>query len=388
MNSTAQHDAQGRKLLYIVNVSWFFVSHRLLHGVSARSVGYDVHVATRVTSVFDGERIREANLTLHDIPMGRGDTGPVYDFMSLIHLFRLLRRLRPDIVHLVGMKPLVLGGLASRLLRIPFLVVAIPGLGTAFTAIGPFARIRRALIVRLLRMSIRRTRVRLIFQNVHDLETFVRLNIASREYSRLVRGSGVQLSKFAPTEEPAGALRILLAARMLRSKGVLEFVEAARQLSASFPDAQFLLAGDIDAANPDSLRREDLPSTVSTGPVKWLGHVEDMSTLLSSCHIVCLPTFYGEGVPRVLIEAAASGRPLVTTSIPGCDDICVDGLNGLLIRPRSIDALVDALGRLMRNPAQRRSFGQAGRKRVETHFSLELVVRRLLEVYEEFDNTY
>lgn len=370
-----------RRVLYVVNVSWFFLSHRLRLAVAARDAGYEVHVATRVTTSADAERIRAAGLLLHDAPIGRADTGPVYDLRSFCYLLGLFRHLRPDLVHLVTMKPVVYGGIAARLTRVPGVIVAIAGLGTGFAAGGGRRAVRRAVLGTLLRLAIRRKGSRVIFQNREDLGHLVDRGIVAASAATLIPGSGVDPDEFRCIDPPPPPLRVVLPARMLRDKGILVFVAAARQLATAFPGARFLLAGDVDPANPASLTRAELESIARDGTVEWLGQVADMPALLASCHVVCLPTWYGEGVPKALIEGAAAGRPLVTTDIPGCRDICADGVNGYLVPPRDPTALATALRRLLEDDALRESMGRAGRERALCRFGIDAVLEATLALY-------
>ncbi|RPI15809.1 MAG: glycosyltransferase family 1 protein [Lysobacterales bacterium] len=371
-----------RRILYVVNVSWFFLSHRLRLAAAALAAGYEVHVATRVVSREDAERIRGAGLVLHEAPIGRADTGLGYDLHSLWYLLGLQRRLRPDVVHLVTMKPVVFGGIAARLAGVRGVVVAIAGLGTGFAPGGGRHAMRRALLGILLRLAIRRRGSRVIFQNREDLEQLVGRGIVSRDAARLIPGSGVDPIEFRSSDPPPSPLRVVLPARMLRDKGVPVFIEAARQLAGEFPDARFILAGDVDPANPGSLTRAEIEADAH-GNVEWPGHVTDMPSLLESCHVVCLPTWYGEGVPKALIEGAAAGRPLVTTDIPGCRDVCADGVNGILVPPRDATALAAALRKLLADAPLRQAMGRAGRERAVRRFGLDAVIAATLEIYDE-----
>lgn len=374
------------RLLYVVNVSWFFVSHRLRLAAAAREAGYEVHVATQVACAQDAERIRGAGLVLHDAPIGRADTGLTHDLRSLRYLLALQRRLRPDLVHLVTMKPVVYGGIAARLARIRGVVIAIAGLGTGFAPGGGTQAIRRVLLGMLLRLAVPRRGSRVIFQNTEDLEQLVGRGIVARDAARLIPGSGVYPAEFRASQAPPPPLRVVLPARMLRDKGVPVFIEAARRLAVEFPDARFLLAGDVDPANPGSLSRAELEAEAH-GNVEWLGHVTDMPRLLESCHVVCLPTWYGEGVPKALIEGAAAGRPLVTTDMPGCRDICVDRVNGLLVPPRNPDLLAAALRKLLSDASLREAMGRAGRERVVRRFALAAIVESTIDLYRELDGS-
>lgn len=371
------------RLLFVVNVSWFFISHRLELARAARDAGYEVHVATRVTSEKDAQRIRGSGLILHHIEIGRGDTGLLYDLRSAGQLVGLYLRLRPDLIHHVALKPVVFGGLIGRLLGMRRVVQAVPGLGYGFVGDGIRGRLRRFILLWALRLSCRWPGVLVILQNVEDLETLVKANAIERRSAVLVRGSGVAVSRIQQRPEPDGPIRVVLASRMLREKGILEFVEAARHLLESGENAEFLLAGEPDDCNPGTIPRSELEAWHNSGIVKYLGFVDDVPALLLASHIVCLPTYYGEGVPKILIEAAACGRPIITTDRPGCRDIVRDGVNGCLVSPRDFRALASTIRKLIHDPVLRRSYGQAGRKIAAEEFDLSIIVAQTLAVYEK-----
>ena len=383
MIASHEHQQGPRRIVYVVNVSWFFISHRLQLARAALAAGYEVHVATSVASLADAERIRASGITLHDVPIGRADTGLLYDLRTIVVLTELFRRLRPDLVHLVAMKAVAFGGIAARIARVPGVVIAIAGLGTGFASEGGFrASARRHLLTLLLRVAIPRQGSRVIFQNDEDMRVLVENGVVLRSSARLIPGAGVDLAEFRKLPPPPPPVRVILPARMLREKGVVVFAEAARRLREAHPTARFLLAGDLDPANPGSLTRAEIDAlTRATDNVAWLGHVDDMPALLAACHVVCLPTWYGEGIPKALIEGAAAGRPLVTTDIPGCRDICADGVNGLLVPARNVEALTAALHQLLADDRLRATLGDAGPARVADRFSLQAIVRMTLEVY-------
>ena len=365
----------------LVNVSWFFISHRLPIAHAALQAGLAFHVGTRFEPSTDREFLRAQGVDAHSVPFARGGVAPVSDLRSLFAIIATYRRLKPDLVHLVTLKPIILGGLAARLAGVPARVAAVPGLGYAFVALGPVAALRRTAIKAILRMALGGRNCTVVFQNPEDLRTFVDAGIVEERDTVLIRGAGVDMQQFTWSPEPQGRLRVLLAARMLREKGVADFVAAARLLRRQGVDAEFLLAGDPDPSNPGSVTREELTDWSSNGDVTWLGHVVDMSALLATVHVVCLPTYYGEGVPKVLIEAAAAGRPIVTTDLPGCRDVVIHDCNGLLVPPRDPNALAAALRTLLDDGRLRETMGRAGRDRVVEQFALEHVVGETVRLY-------
>jgi len=373
--------ARRPRVLMLVNVSWFFVSHRLPVALRARDAGFDYHVATRLLPESDGPALRAQGLGVHEMPFARGGASPAADLRSVFAIATLYRKLRPDLVHLVTLKVIIFGGLLARLFRVPGIVAAVPGLGYAFVAAGPWAAVRRRVVTTLLRLSLRRERCAVIFQNPEDRKFLIEAGVVDSAQAALIRGAGVDMAEFCPAPPPAGRIRVVLASRMLREKGVPLFVQAARALHEQGLSAEFLLAGDPDPDNPGSLSREELEHWQAEGHVTWLGHVFDMSELLRSVHVVCLPTHYGEGVPKVLIEAAAAGRAIVATDVPGCREIVQHGQSGLLVPPRDATALASALRRLVEDCALREHMGRAGRRLAVESFSTGRVVEETLDIY-------
>jgi len=374
-------DKQLPRLLLVVNVSWYFISHRLVLAKAARLAGYDVHVATRIDKLADAECIQKAGLKLHHIEIGRGDSGVFYDLHSFWRLCCLYRKVRPDIVHHVGLKPVVFGGVASQIWGVRSVVQAISGLGYTFASGGVLSRFRQKMMTLAIRAACWRTGTVVILQNVDDVEALVAARVIRRKQVILIRGSGVAVGEVPMQSEPEGIVRVVLPARMLREKGVGEFVEAAKELHKSGVKAEFLLAGSLDYRNPGSISSEQLKHWESSNAVKYLGFIENIIDLFISCHIICLPSYYREGVPKALIEAAACGRPIVTANRPGCRDIVRDGVNGLLVPVRDARALTVALRRLIEDADLRRRYGQAGRELAAAEFDLGIVLEQTLAVY-------
>jgi len=366
------------RVLIVANVSWFFVSHRLPLALGARAAGYDVHVAA---SPDDSTRLlADAGIPFHPIPLQRGATDIGRDVTTVRALKRLYRELRPALVHHVTLKPVLFGGIAARLAGVPHVVSAIAGMGSMFLAEGTAARARAAIVRRLLRMATGRPGDWFIFQNEADRAEFAANGIGRPGNAVLIAGSGVDLDCFRPSPEPPGVPLVVLPARMIGDKGVREFVAAARALHARGVAARFALVGGEDPDNPSALARPELNALVSEGAVEWWGHRTDMPAVLRESHVVCLPS-YREGMPKALLEAAAAGRPVVTTDVPGCRDCVEPGVSGLLVPARDAGALADALAALLADPSRRASMGRAGRARAERDFGIDAVVGDTLALY-------
>lgn len=375
-----------RKVLIVVNVGWFFISHRLPIAEAAKHAGYEVHIATALDPVLDHDtrkKVQNAGLFFHELRLSRSGTHPFELLRDCADLWKLFRQIEPDIVHLVSLKPVLLGGLVARLTNMPAVVLAIPGRGSVFSAAGLIASMRRCIAVMMYRLAYRRGRTMVIIQNFEDRDYFVRRSIFHADDTKLIRGSGADTTSFHATPEPAGQILVIVASRMLHEKGISDFVAAASILKARNVGARFALVGEPDHGNPHSHTHEELRTWADAGVIEWWGFRSDMVEVFAQSHIVCLPTYYGEGVPKVLIEAAAAGRPIVTTNIPGCRDIVKDGESGFLVQPRAPEQLADALEKLIIDPGLRKSMGCSGRILVESQFSLDLVVRQTLDVYRE-----
>lgn len=363
-----------KRLLFLVTEDWYFCSHRLPIARAAKLAGYDVHVACRVRS--HAARIEQEGITLHPlVALSRSSRHPVREAKALAEIVRLYRTMRPDLVHHVALKPVIYGSIAARRAGVPAVVNAMAGLGYVFSSQDLKARLVRPLVGGVLRALIEGPRARVIVQNRDDAE-----HLGVRD-PVVIPGSGVDLDAFAPSPEPPGTPVVALPARMLRDKGVAEFVEAARRLKQADVQARFALVGAPDDENPASIPESQLRAWHAEGAVEWWGWREDMAAVFRESALVCLPS-WREGLPKALIEAAAAGRPIVTCDVPGCRDVVADGENGLLVPPRDARALAVALGKLVQDAHLRTSMGEAGRRRA-ARFSTGQVVEQTLRVYAE-----
>jgi len=369
---------RGKRLLFVVNEDWFFLSHRLPLAIGARDAGLDVSIAAGDTG--KSKEIVDRGFRFVSLPISRGGANPITDARTLFFLIRLYTRLRPDLVHHVTVKPIVYGSLAARLVRGVAVVNAVSGLAYTFSSDKLHARVLRPLVTALYRLALSDRRSRIIFQNPNDRDDLVRMKVVRPEQAVLIRGSGVECSVFAPSPEPAGKPVVMLPARMLLEKGVREFVEAARLLLTSGSKGRFVLVGDSDPANPGSIGRPQLEAWVRQGLVEWWGHRTDMPRVLSCASIVVLPA-YREGLPKSLLEAAACGRPIVTTDVPGCREVVRSGINGLLVPARDARALAQAIEMLIQRPDLRKQYGRAGREIAVSEFAEEIVVKNTLALY-------
>lgn len=368
----------SKKLLFIVNVDWFLVSHRLPIALEAIRRGQQVHLAAQFTDRED--ELKRLGIVCHPMKLDRRGGGPIEAARTVWFLARLLARLRPDVVHLVTLKPVIFGGIAARLTGTKNIIASISGLGFVFIAKGYGAWLRRNMVQLLLRIALGGEGTQVIFQNQTDEEE-IRKHIGKQSLRTVViPGSGVDLNKFHHTALPEGPVRVLMAARLLIDKGVREFLEAARILSAARPDLVFLLAGDPDPGNPASASMRQVQEWNVARQVEVMGHVQEMAALIPSCHLVVLPS-YREGLPKVLVEAAACGRAVVTTDVPGCRDAIVPGQTGLIVPVGDAAALAAAIDHVTSDRNLLEKLGRAGRELAETRFDISAVVASHFEVY-------
>ena len=302
----------------------------------------------------------------------------------MLHQVRLLRRERPDVVHGFTNKCAVYGSLAARLAGVPGRVNAVAGMGYVFISNSLKARVLRPVVRSLLKLALGGRNARLILQNPDDVALFEMAGLVDPAQVRLIAGSGVDCSRFTPDPDrkPGPVLRVLLPARLLWDKGLAEYVQAARLLKAEGRSIEFLLAGEPDPGNPAAVPEVTVREWVAEGVVHWLGHVDDMPALLRSVDIVALPS-YREGLPKGLIEAAASGCALVTTDVPGCREVVTHDVDGLLVPVRDGEALARAIARFQDEPALRARLAEAGRRKAFDQFDELIVVTRTLGVYQE-----
>lgn len=374
---------RARLVLFIAEYG-YFISHRLALAQVAAADGYAVTVITRVPpgvtpGAWPGIEVVHVN-----VPRGLGSPGA--DLRALWQVTALLRRLRPGILHNVSVKVILLGTLAAWLADVPRVLNAWTGLGSLFHSDRGAVRVARRVLVPVLRRLVQRTGAWSLFQNPGDRAAMEALGLAAPERSALVPGVGVDVERFLPVPEPAGTPTVLFVGRLLRDKGLGEYVFAATNLAALGVDAQFLAAGEPDPANPHPVSATQLAAWRQSSPVQWLGQVTDMPALLARCHIVCLPSYH-EGLPKVLLEAAACGRAVVASDIDGCRAVVEPGRTGLLVPPRDAAALAEALARLIGDPVLRREMGANGRAAAETRFTAAQLSRQVMELYRHMVNS-
>lgn len=368
------------RLLFLITEDWYFWSHRLDLARAAAQAGFDVSIATRVT--IHGERVQREGFRLLPIGLYRQSRNPFVELAAVLELVRLYRRERPAIVHHVAMKPILYGSLAAWILGVPVVVNAFAGLGYAFTDETRRRSIVHTYLRKALKILLRLSKSLVIFQNKDDRDLLFEEGVIEIQHTRIIPGSGVDTKTFDVRLSAEECPIVMLASRMLWDKGIGEFVEASRRLKQNGVSARYVLVGRCDEHNPAAIEPTQIRRWVQEGLVEWWEHRDEMSSTLTSAAIVVLPS-YREGLPKVLLEAAACGKPLIATDVPGCRDIVTDGVNGLLVPVRDPAALATAIDTLLRDSSLRAAMGAAGREVVIRAFSVEKVAGQVVDLYRE-----
>jgi len=373
------------KIVYVANVAWFFVSHRLCLAREAKHRGWEASVIAAADSKV--KKIIEEDINFNDWKVVRGRRGILKEVKSFYSLRKKLHSERPDIIHLVGIKAILYGGLNLRFFgKRNSVVFAVSGRGVVASQTSTSMNILAAISKQLYRVVFSRKNYAIIVQNRNDFSYFVDNGLCPPHRLTLINGSGVNIRDFFYEKEPeddGGETIVLLAARMLWSKGVEQFVSAGMKCVSSGVNAKFVIAGKFDPDSPDHIPKEKLEEWSGMSGIVWLGHVDDMPQLIRSCAIVCLPTTYGEGVPKILLEGLASGRPVITTDWPGCNEVVEDGITGLLVKPGCAISLESSIRKLLDSKNMRTQMGLKARETAVSKFSERAVIKDTFEVYEK-----
>jgi glycosyltransferase involved in cell wall biosynthesis len=368
------------KLHFVVNEDWAFVSHFFERAVAAQAAGHSVGISAHC-----GEKqslLEGAGFTLYPHNISRSGTNPFIEIRNLLAMVKVFRKSQPDIIHLIALKPIVIGAIAARIYGKAQVVCAPIGMGYLFSSSDRKARFLQPVIRFMLRriLSLRNTQV--IIENDEDCESLISGKFVEKSNIQVIKGAGVDLSLYKAIPENLETQVITMFARVLRDKGVLDFVEAAKLVHYEFPKAVFQLVGDSDPGNPTSFSENEVRSWETAGSIKWLGYRTDVPELLAASNIVCLPS-YREGLPKTLIEACAAQRAIVATDVTGCREVVAHESNGLLVPVRNPEKLAEAISQLLGDPVQRTAFAKNGRVRAETEFSSPIVIEQTLAVYKK-----
>jgi glycosyltransferase involved in cell wall biosynthesis len=371
------------KILLFANTDWYLYNFRLALATALRARGDKVVLVSPEGAYVS--RLQELGFRWVRFPLARRGLNPLVEISTIVRLVGLYRREKPDLVHQFTVKCVLYGSFACFLLGIQSVVNSVEGLGYVFTEGIGTRRLLRGLVKMIYRLVLPPTWV--IFQNPDDRSFFMKNHLANPKRLVIIRSAGVDILKFSPHPELKGPPLVILPARLLWDKGVGEFVTAARQLQAAGMRARFALVGDNDDGNPASVQFAQLQDWQKESVIEWWGWKENMDDVYAQAAIICLPS-YREGVPKTLIEAAACGRPIVTSDVPGCREVVRHGENGLLVPARDADALAKALMDLLQSPITRSEMGKRGRIIADREFSIDLVISQTFAVYQSCINDH
>jgi glycosyltransferase involved in cell wall biosynthesis len=367
-------------VVYVVNSDWFFLSHRLPLALEAIKRGYKVLLVTKNS----GRRaeIEAHGITFVEVDIERSGKNPLKEFKLILELYRVYRKYRPEIIHHVTLKPALYGTIAAKMLNYkPEIINAVTGLGYLF--LEDRKSVAKSIVHAMMRYAYKDRSTKFIFQNPDDRGMYEKMGFLTPENNIIIKGSGVDTNDYVfKAPAPKDKLRILFPARMLFDKGIPEFVGAAHLLRKQYEGKmEFVLAGGIDKLNPGAITEEELKALLIPGYIIWTGHVSNMKAEYTNADVVCLPSYYREGLPKSLVEAMASGRPIVTTDSTGCRECVVDGKNGFMVPIRNSEAVAAALEKLIVNPELRISMGKASREMMEKEMSLSTVITKTFDFY-------
>ena len=370
-----------KKLLYVVNADWFFFSHRLNLAHKAIEKGYEVHLLTNVTRISDENK---TGIRIHHFPFSRLGVNLFKEIYAVLKLSNEIKRIQPDIVHLVTLKPIIYVGLISLITPLKSMVIAVSGMGFLFTSKNNiFFSIVSRIILILIRRIVTKNNSKIIFQNSYDQDLILKDKKSLLNKSVLIKGVGVKVNQKSYQEETVHReISVVMASRLLRDKGVIEFFEAAKIISNIRGDVKFTVAGDIDPGNPNSLTQIEFDELRKHNFINFLGHVSDMDKLFEESNIVVLPS-YREGFPKVLMEASSHSKPSITTDVPGCNEVVKHNVTGLLVPPKNTQALVEAIVYLLDNSEIRKEMGKQAFLRAKKSFDEEKIIHQQLEIYEQ-----
>jgi len=372
---------QNKKLVFLVTELGYFCSHRLKLALAAKQAGFKVGVITNCDQRPNLSRYEThlKELDIHHLSFHRSRLNPYWEIKTLWQICKIYRQIRPDIVHQVALKPALYGTFCGLLVGIPRIINALGGMGYLFTHRSLRSFLVRPFLAFAFWALLNNRRCVLILQNPDDVELMT--SFVNCDKIRLIRGVGVDLELFSPTPEPASLpLKALMVSRLLWSKGIGELVEAARVLKSQGVPLQIQVAGDIDPQNPASVPTGTLEAWKEEGVITWLGPIENISALYATNHIAVLPS-YREGLPKSLLEAAACGKPIVTTDVPGCREIVTQHENGLLVAAKDATALAIALKKLTESPELRARMGRLSRQKIEQDFDEKKIIAETINLY-------
>ena len=375
-----KNESKRRKLLFILNTDKFLISHRIEIANELIKNNYEVHLGSAQTEC--SKEINNLGIKTHNISVNRTSLGLISLIKTTISIYKLIKRINPEIVHFVSIKPVILGCIATKFYKKNLrIIVSISGLGFIFIDRNLLGYFRRLITCLLYKFSLSNRMIKVIFQNKTDRNFLKSLCNLSKSQTILINGSGVDLNKFQPIKEISDESKriVLLPARIVKSKGIYEFIQSAKKLKGS---AKFIICGDFDFEAKDSISSEEIQFWVNNSTIEYIGYKTNMEEIIAQSSIVVLPS-YREGLPKVLCEAAACGIPVITTNVPGCRDAIIDQETGILVPPRESEELTLAINSLLKNPKKLKKLGKAGRRLSEEKFDIKKIVDSHMKVYRD-----
>ena len=372
-------------ILFNITEDWFFCSHFLERALAAQKKGYSIVVISKENN--HKKLIENYGISFYPVAYNRKSINPIYELYILFRIIKLYKKIKPDIVHHVAAKPIIYGSIAAKLNKIKSVLNAPVGLGFVFSSETIKARALRPILKFLLKSFInshrgKNMRNKVVFENYDDLNYFIEIGAVIPKYGCVIRGAGVKVDKIFHSKNYRKVPTITLVARMLKDKGIYEFVSAARKLKAHKVNAKFLLVGDTDPYNPSSLKKSTLKEWDDEKIINWMGWINNIESVLKETDILCLPS-YREGLPKSLIEGAAFGLPIITTNTVGCRDVVEDGVNGYLVPIKNIDKLASKLSKLIKSRNLREKMGKESHKIALSKFSSTIINSETLKLYDE-----
>ena len=365
------------KLLYFVNTDWFFISHRLPIALAALKKGYEVHIVVNEATKIN--ELKKYGILVHFLKLNRKNWNPIEFLNCLLKFIFLIKKINPDLIHCLTIKPIIIGTLSSIILIKPKVVISITGMGSIFSNNKKIDKIKQLFILGIYSFIFLKKNLKVIFQNNDDQLLIINKTTLKRDKSLIIRGSGVNFKnypyKYLKDKKP----KVLFASRLLYSKGIKEFIEA----SSFVKECEFLVAGNIDPGNPQSITKKDLNLFIKNYPIKYLGFKKNIINTITSSSIIVLPSYYREGLPKILIEAAACGRAIITTDNVGCRDAVINDKTGILIPIKNTQKLVQAIKYLLKDKKYLTKMGERGRKFAKENFDISIIVDKHLKIYEE-----
>ena len=369
----------NRVIALTANTCWYLFNFRLSLAKHLRELGYSVAFIAPKDEFSD--KLVQAGFNYIEWPLARAGMNPFHELYSLVALVRIYSKLKPQLVHHFTIKAVLYGSVAARILGVKAIVNSVTGLGHVFINQGFGASVLRKAVVIFYRLLTSTSHARFIFQNQDDVDFFKNNQLVSSSYSRLIKGSGVDINRFTPKKETLNN-RVVFIGRLLKEKGIYDFLAAARIVAKKIPDTSFWVAGSPDVGNPSSMNAAEVNDLASTGLAKFLGQVDEIEKVMEDAALVVLPS-YREGLPRVLLEAGAMEKGLIASDVPGCREIVIHNQTGLLVPIKDSQALADAIEKLLLDKELRRRLGSNARKHIAENLSDPVILKNTLSVYQE-----